>query len=150
MQQEVRTRQVPAVRLLAMRGSATSQPEIAGVVGPMFEQVAQAIVAAGGRPGTAVASYRWAGEGGPVEVLAGFTWAGDEVGGFEVVDLPTMRAATLLHLGAMDTIGQSWMVLDRWIGAQGLAFDGDCREVYLETGGDQSTWVTELQQPVTG
>jgi effector-binding domain-containing protein len=68
----------------------------------------------------------------------------------EVDELPTVdRALTTVHLGAMDSIGQTWQALARAVEAQGLRAVGKCREVYLETPpDDQDSWVTELQQPV--
>ncbi len=68
----------------------------------------------------------------------------------EVAELPAVdRALTVVHLGAMDSIGQSWQALASAVEAQGLRAVGKCREVYLEMPpDDQDSWVTELQQPV--
>lgn len=146
-------KRLPASRILGLRGHVGSQPEIEPVIGPMFGRVAAAITAAGGCPETGVGTYDFTDEG--CAFVAGYLYAGDGIDGFEVVDLPACEAATTVHLGAMATIHETWAALDRHVGENGWAFAGPCREIYLEAGDgsdrpdDQSTWVTELQQPIT-
>lgn len=48
---------LPSRSVAAARASIASLPEIAGVVGPLFGEVADAIQAAGGCPETGVAVY---------------------------------------------------------------------------------------------
>ena len=135
-------------RILATVGSAPSQPEVSSVVGPMFGSVASAIGRAGGRVDTGVATYAMGPDGG-IEIVAGFTWDADPLPGFAVVDLPEVEVASTTHYGAMETIGESWSALMRWAAEQGFDPSGPGREIYHESSGpDQSTWVTELQQPV--
>jgi effector-binding domain-containing protein len=74
-----------------------------------------------------------------------------EGAGWDVVELPAVeRAAVSTYRGAMTGIRDAWHRLFAAVEADGHALAGPCREVYLEAGSpDQSTWVTELQQPVT-
>lgn len=154
MPHEFVTKTLPATRVLSLRGRVASQPEIAAAIEPLFNRVSAAITVAGGCPQTGVATYTWpdGDAGGAVEFTAGYRYTGAPVEGFEVLQLPAVEAATTIHLGEMSHIGESWAALDRWVGENGWAFDGPCREVYLEAGDgsddDQSCWVTELQQPV--
>lgn len=145
------TKTLPADRIVGLSGRAAAQPEIAGVVGPLFDRVAAALTAAGQCPETGVALYQWT-EAGAVDLFAGYRCAAD-VPGLEVRDLPGVEAVTAVHLGAMSGVRATWEALDRHVGEQGWSFAGPCREVYLEAGDgtpgdDQSTWVTELQQPI--
>jgi DNA-binding transcriptional MerR regulator/effector-binding domain-containing protein len=142
---------LPAVRVAQLTGAVREQGDIGAVIGPMFGRLHAELPAAGVHPaGPDVAWY----EGSEDEIRfgAGLPVTVDAVGvdGVEVVDLPARpRALTLIHDGAMDTIGLSWEALMREVDARGLTSNGACREVYLEaTNPDQQDWVTELQQPV--
>lgn len=140
---------LPALRLAARRGSAQSQPEIAGFVGPAFAELAGPVAAAGGSLETAVATYDASEDG--MRIVAGYGHSGPPVEGAEIVELPAVREAVCaVHLGSMDGIGAAWQALVRWVEGQGWTPDGPGRESYLraEPGLDESEWVTELQQPV--
>lgn len=140
-----------AARPVAVRpGVATEQSEIAGVVEPLFAQVAEAITAAGGCPHTGVATYEMTEAG--LQMRVGYDYAGPPADGFEVLTLPAAEHAVCgVHLGEMSGIDASWQALSRWVDAEGWTPSGPCREVYVraEPLDDQSGWVTELQQPVT-
>lgn len=69
--------------------------------------------------------------------------------GWEVVTLPAVeRAAVTEYHGDMTGIGNAWHRFMQDVVSDGATFDGACREVYLQAEGPQSTWITELQQPV--
>ncbi|TDN87755.1 DNA-binding transcriptional MerR regulator [Microbacterium sp. BK668] len=69
--------------------------------------------------------------------------------GWEVVALPGVeRAAVSEYRGEMAGIGEAWHRFMQDVVGDGATFAGPCREVYLQADGPQSTWVTELQQPV--
>ena len=67
---------------------------------------------------------------------------------FDVVDLPTIQAATLVHRGSMDEVLPDWQALGRWVDENGYRSNGSAREVTLEYTPDPAGWVTELQIPV--
>ena len=68
---------------------------------------------------------------------------------WQVVELPAVeRAAVTTYRGEMGGIGAAWGAFMQAVLADGAEFAGPCREVYLQSDGPQSTWVTELQQPV--
>ncbi|WP_345542382.1 MerR family transcriptional regulator [Microbacterium jejuense] len=80
----------------------------------------------------------WIADGDPVENDA-----------WQVVELPAVeRAAVTTYHGEMSGIGAAWGSFMQAVVADGGEFSGPCREVYLQADGPQSTWVTELQQPV--
>ncbi len=135
-------------RILATTGSAPSQPEVSAVVGPLFGAVASAIERSGGRLGVGVATYAMGPDGG-IDIVAGFEWDADPLPGLSVVDLPDVLVASTTHYGVMATIGDSWSALMHWAADEGFFPAGPGREIYHESSSpDQSTWVTELQQPI--
>lgn len=145
---EFTTKTVLGMRLLALSTTAPSQPEVAPLVGPLFDAVATKLEAAGVPFDLSVATYEMH-EDGSLEVVAGFVQDHAEVDGLEVVQLNPCEVVSTLHHGSMATIGESWGALMARVESEGWAFSGPCREVYLESPmGDQDVWVTELQQPV--
>ncbi len=59
--------------------------------------------------------------------------------------------ACLIHQGSYETFGQSYTGLMTWIETNGYHLAGPSREIYLrgpESGGDPSSYVTEIQVPV--
>lgn len=139
---------LPYVRLAALTETVASQPEVAAVVGPLFDRVADAIIASGGEPGLPIAEYDMNKHG--VRITAGFVYDGPAVDGIVIVELPAVDSAfTATHHGTMETIDDSWHAVNQAILANGSAALGACREVYLQSESeDQTDWVTELQQPV--
>ena len=71
-----------------------------------------------------------------------------DLNGLVVADLPPIRAATLVHRGAIDGVLPSWQAVVRWIDGHGFASAGPQRELYLDCPADPAGWVTELQEPV--
>ncbi|WP_091228749.1 GyrI-like domain-containing protein [Microbacterium sp. 3J1] len=146
---QITVKPLPFLRLAALTETVGSQPEVAAKVGPMFDRVADVIVASGGEPGLPVAEYDMNKHG--VRIRVGFTYDGPAIEGVDILELPAVESAvTGTHLGAMSTIDQSWHEIQQAIDERGAQPQGACREVYLDSeSDDQSTWVTELQQPIT-
>lgn len=146
---QITEKPLPYVRLAALTETVASQPEVAAVVGPLFDQVADVLLAAGTTPGLPVAEYDMNKHG--VRITVGFVYDGPAVDGIVVVELPAIDDAfTATHLGTMETIDDSWDAVNQAIIAQGATAQGACREVYLQSESeDQADWITELQQPVT-
>jgi effector-binding domain-containing protein len=148
----VETRSVPAQRVATVTRTAPGfgSEHIGPVVGPMFPEVVERLLAAGVAFGPAVAIYAQDADG--VRISAGFELEGDEeaVDGLDVEVLPALgRAVVTTHHGSMAMIDRSWTALMDAATAQGETLAGPCREVYL-TPGDvpQEQWVTRLIQPV--
>jgi DNA-binding transcriptional MerR regulator len=146
-EREFVVKSLPAIRMAERTATAANQEEISAYVGPLFDQVADALMAAGAHLGSAVGYYLTTEDG--LECHAGFAYDGAAAEGFEIGDLPGVDdAVTLVHLGSMATIGESWQAIGGWLGDNGAEPSGACREIYLETPmDDQDRWVTELQQP---
>jgi len=138
---------LPGIRLAERSAAAASQPEVGPLVGPLFDEVADALMASGAQLGPGVAYYETTDDA--IECHAGFEYSGPEADGFDIGELPAeAEAVALVHLGSMAGIGDSWGAVFGWLGESGLIPSGPCREIYLESPmGDQDSWVTELQQP---
>ncbi len=145
---EIIEKPLPATRLAARTATVSSQPEVAGVVGPAFEAIAGLIGDERGMQETPIAQYDLLEEA--LSVVAGYAYFGPERDGLEIVELPAVDTAVCgIHLGSMDGIAASWQAIHAEIVARGFVPDGPCRELYVRSGSaDQSDWVTELQQPV--
>ncbi|HCS61443.1 MAG TPA: MerR family transcriptional regulator [Microbacterium sp.] len=145
---EIIEKPLPAVRLAAQQTVVSSQPEVAGVVGPAFDAIAEIIGDVPGTLETPIAQYDH-GEGG-ISITAGYAYAGPQRDEFEIVELDAEDAAVCgIHLGSMSAIADSWQAIHAEILARGFVPSGPCRELYVRAESeDQSDWVTELQQPV--
>ncbi|GHC99210.1 MerR family transcriptional regulator [Zhihengliuella salsuginis] len=139
---------LPPLRLAAGTAVVAEQPEVAGVVGPLFDRVASVIGSTPGALETPIAQYDMSEEG--LRITAGYVYTGGPREGVEIVELPRVdQAVCAVHLGEMSRIAESWQAIHAEAIARGLAASGPCRELYLRADGeDQSGWVTELQQPV--
>ena len=56
--------------------------------------------------------------------------------GVEIIDLPVVQVASIVHRGGMDGIVQVYEALIRWIDASGYRRAGYSRELYHEMGAD--------------
>lgn len=121
--------------------------------GPIFGRLYPSLFAALGRAGIQAAGPTYGlydqRPDGRIDLIAGVVIPNDahiETDGVTTRNLPAAdRAATLVHRGSMDTIGDGYGVLERWIDATGDRPVGFSREVYLDCPADQADWVTELQ-----
>lgn len=133
--------------------------EVAGAldpehIGPVFMKLAPRLYAqlerAGARPGTMIGYYDEPAEDGSVGVHVAYeigeqaVVAGD---GLEIVDLPVLEVASVIHRGDMDGIGAVYEDLITWIEDSGYRRTGYSRELYHEMG-DHGPSVTELQMPI--
>jgi len=120
---------------------------------PIFGRLYPALFAELGRCGVTPAGptyglYDHRGDG-RIELMAGVVVGSDSELDSSVVSIRNLgaveRAATLVHRGSMETIMNSYALLDRWIEQAGEQIVGLSREVYLDCPEDQDDWVTELQ-----
>ncbi|WP_432489698.1 MerR family transcriptional regulator, partial [Kineococcus sp. SYSU DK018] len=157
--QDVVVKHTDPVRVAQLSAVAASfEPEHIGpVIQPLYGQLHRKLAEAGIQPaGPGISWYEsWyehAGEDGEaVRVHAGVVVGTHETarGGVEVVDLPAVRVATIVHHGPMDGVDATWQVLARWIEDSGHRPLGLGGEVYLDyCPEDPSNGVTELRIPV--
>ena len=152
--QDIVIKQTQPLRVAEATGTAGGlDPEH---IGPLFERLAPTlgrhIAHAGGQPGTLVGYYDDPEDDGSVRVHVGFE-IGDQAvpagDGVEIVELPVIEVASLVHRGGMDNIAAVYEDLIRWIEDSGYRLAGYSRELYheMDAGGPS---VTELQMPIAG
>ena len=154
--QDVQVKKIPAVRVAELNAAAASlEPDsITPVIRPLYAELGPRLGQAGLTPGgPAIAYYSDAQDGEGVLVHATLPVNADsdagESQGIEIVDLPEVEAATIVHHGSMDNVLATIQVLARWIEENGYQSAGYPRELYLECPEDEDKWVTELQEPIT-
>lgn len=150
--EDVVIKETKPLRLAEMRGvAARLAPE---QIGPVFLTLAPKLIdnlqRAGARPGTLVHYYDEPAKDGRVGVHVGYEIGEQPVparDGVEIIDLPVVQVASIVHRGGMDGIVQVYEALIRWIDASGYRRAGYSRELYHEMGADGPR-VTELQMPI--
>ncbi len=152
---DVIVRSLPATAVVELAGeAATFTPEdIRPVIRPLCARLGELVSAAHIRPVGHLTAYyeRRPPPGDQVGVHAAVPVVGDALVPAELTTarLPgAATAATIVHRGSMDDVLSTLAVLARWIDESGHEPHGVPRELYLETGPDESAWVTELQQPL--
>jgi len=124
-------------------------------LGSAWERLLPAVLAhlqeVGATYGISVGKYEYEGsaEDGTITLHAGFDVGDQDVADgryVQVIDLPIVEVASVVHRGPMDGIPSAWEVLIRWVDDSGYRLVGDSRELYHEHDEDDHTrCVTELQ-----
>lgn len=152
--QDVVIKKTEPLRVAEARGVAAAlDPEHIGRVflalGP---KLIDHLKLAGAQPGTLVHYYDEPAEDGSVGVHVGYEIGEQPVpasDGVEIVDLPVIQVASIVHRGSMDGIVAVYQALIRWIEGSGYRLGGCSRELYHEMTKDGPS-VTEIQLPVAG
>ena len=151
--QDTVIKQTQPLRVAETRGIAAAlDPEH---IGPLFMQLAPKLIghlqAAGAQPGMLVGYYDEPEEDGSVGVHVAYEIGEQAVpasDAVEIVELPVVEVASVVHRGSMDDISPVYEALIRWIEDSGYRLAGYSRELYHEMGADGPS-VTELQVPIT-
>lgn len=151
----VTERTFPAVRVLYLRRTVTDYPaegsmwqDFRGPVGELSTADPGAFGSIGGAT-YFDDEYR----DDDVEMAIWREYRGTSIpdGGYEIVDLPEQRVATVTHRGAFDTISDAAAAAGRWITEQRRERVGPLFNVYINGPGrnpDPTTWVTEVNVPI--
>jgi DNA-binding transcriptional MerR regulator len=150
--QDVVVKRTEPLRVAEIRGTAKAlDPEH---IGPIFVELAPSVAAAigrqGARPGLLVGYYDDPDEDGSVGVHVAFEVGDQNVAstdGLDVVDLPVIEVASVIHEGPMEGVVAVYESLVRWIEDSGYRLTGHSRELYHEMG-EHGPLVTELQMPI--
>jgi effector-binding domain-containing protein len=150
MDHEIHVVERPALRVVSKRSRVPIE-EIGPTLAQAFSEAYAAIGAAGVAPAGApfVIYYSMPEPGVPldIEVCAPVTGTLAPPALWRVVDLPAGTFANCLHVGSYDSVGSTYDALSTWIPANGFAFAGPPREVYLsppETPSEQTQTVIEF------
>jgi DNA-binding transcriptional MerR regulator len=124
---------------------------------PLFERIVPEVLAhlaaAQIRPGIMIAWYEDPADDGTVVLHAGFD-IGDQTtpdsDAVHVVDLPSVRAASVVHRGSMENVVAVYEGLVGWIEDSGYRLAGRSRELYHQwDDAHPERSVTELQMPIS-
>jgi DNA-binding transcriptional MerR regulator/predicted transcriptional regulator YdeE len=123
---------------------------------PMFHRLVPEVLGhlnkTNARPGIMVAWYEDPADDGSVVIHAGFDINDQQVpeaDGVRVVELPSIRVASVIHRGALDNIVDVYEALVGWIEDSGYELAGRSRELYHEWNDERPELsVTELQIPL--
>jgi DNA-binding transcriptional MerR regulator len=152
---DVVIKELPAVRLVGLTSTAASfTPEDIGpVIHPLCAELGRRLPTAAVHPaGRLTCLYERSRQAEDEAVVRATVPASVDadgnLNGLEVVDLPAVRAATLVHRGPIDQVLPAWQALARWIDDNGHRSSEPARELYLDCPDDPAQWVTELQEPI--
>lgn len=150
-------KKVAPLRVVQARGIAPKmeQPELGITLGRLFAEVMQAITQQGAivvGPGITLyydPEYREQ----DIDVGACLAFIGElrESEQVKVIEIPGVETmACVIHHGSFSTMHRAYNAILGWIEANGYRVNGPNRELNLEfePGGDESTFVTEIQFPV--
>lgn len=151
--QDVVIKKTQPLRLVEARGVAAAlNPEhIGSVFLALSPKLIDHLQRAGAQPGVLVHYYDEPAEDGSFGVHVGYEIGAQAVpagDGIEVVDLPVIEVASMVHRGGMEGIVAAYQALIHWIENSGYRLAGHSRELYHEMTADGPS-VTELQLPVT-
>jgi effector-binding domain-containing protein len=152
---DVVIKQTEPVRLAEAVGTAAGYGT--ANLGPLFSRLLPEVIehlsGVGAKPGISVGHYEEPKEDGSVVLHAGFVIGDQDVPStdiVQVVDLPVVQVASVIHRGTMESIEQAFESLVRWVEDSGYRLTGPSRELYHEFHHEDPTrHVTELQIPIT-
>jgi DNA-binding transcriptional MerR regulator len=150
--QDVIIKNTQPLRVLEAQGTAAGlDPEhIRPVFGELSPRLLAHLQRAGAAPGMLVGYYDEPAEDGSVCVHVAYEIGAQPVSSddiVEVVELPVVEVASLVHRGGMESITPVYEALIRWIEDSGFHLAGYSRELYHEMTADGPS-VTELQVPI--
>lgn len=151
-------RAVPAARVYVLRGVAEGLGTefLTPVVGPLFDRLADRLIASGRWPALPGVAVYEPDEYGEVRVTVSFAADPDAALGpvteqdFVVVELPAIETAAIaVHRGHPRDLDRAWAALQAAAARQGWVQSGPIRESYqCSIMVPLEQWVTELQLPV--
>jgi len=150
--QEVVLKKIPAMMVASVRDVIPTYGDISQLFGEVFAHLGQHKVSPVGPPLGIYHDEEFRERDADVEVAVPVAGTVPEGGRVKVRQLPAVaEMACIVHQGSYKTIGEAYNRLMTWIEANGYRMAGPLREVYVrgpESGGDPSTYVTEIQLPV--
>jgi effector-binding domain-containing protein len=123
-------------------------------IGPVFMELEpklqRHLQRASAQPGMLVGYYDEPADDGSVGVHVAFDIGDQDVppgDGIDILDLPVIEVASVIHRGGMETVTPVYEAAIRWIEDSGFQLAGYSRELYHEMNQDGPS-VTELQLPI--
>jgi effector-binding domain-containing protein len=150
--QEVALKKMPAQVAASVRDVIPSFSDLGQLFGEIFAYLGRHRINPAGPPIGIYYDEEFRERDADVEVAVPVTGAIPEGDRVKKRELPAVEEmACIVHQGSYETVGGTYGQLMAWIEANGYRMVGPVREVYVrgpESGGDPSTYVTEIQLPV--
>jgi len=150
--QEVALKKIPAQAVASVRDVIPTFSDLGQLFGEIFAYLGQHRISPAGPPIGIYHDHEFREENVDAEVAVPVIGAVPEGERVKKRELPAVEEmACTVHEGSYETVGATYGQLMAWIEVSGYRMTGPVREVYLrgpESGGDPSTYVTEIQLPV--
>lgn len=129
--------------------------EIRSVMGPGIQELMATVTAQGLSPAGPwfTRHFRIAPEHWDFEIGVPVSAPVIAQGRVQPSELPAAKVVRTIYHGPYEGLSSAWGDFDGWIKANGLEVGESIWEVYLigpESGGDPSTWQTQLNRPLIG
>ena len=150
--QEVALKKIPAQAVASVRDVIPTLSDIGQLFGEVFAYLGRHRISPAGPPLGIYHDQEFCEQDADVEVAVPVAGSVPEGERMKMRELPAVEEmACIIHQGSYETVGGTYGKLMAWIEANGYRMAGPVREVYVrgpESGGDSSTYVTEIQLPV--
>ncbi|MGA9350294.1 MAG: MerR family transcriptional regulator [Anaerolineae bacterium] len=150
--QEVALKRIPAQAVASVRDVIPTFSDLGQLFSEVFAYLGRHRISPAGPPIGIYYDEEFCEHDVDIEVAVPVTEPVPEGGGVKERELPAVEEmACIIHEGSYETVGGTYGQLMAWIEANGYRMCGPVREVYVrgpESGGDPSTYVTEIQLPV--
>jgi effector-binding domain-containing protein len=150
--QEIALKKMPAQAAASVRDVIPSFSDLGQLFGEIFAYLGQHRITPAGPPIGIYYDEEFRERDADVEVAVPVIGAIPEGDRVKERELPAIEEmACIIHQGSYETVGGTYGQLMAWIETNGYRMVGPVREVYVqgpESGGDPSTYVTEIQLPV--
>jgi effector-binding domain-containing protein len=150
--QEVVLKKMPAQAVASVRDVVPTLSDLGQLFGEVFAHLGRHRITPAGPPIGIYHDEEFREQDADVEVAVPVTGSVPEGDRVKERELPAIEEmACIIHEGSYETIGGTYGQLMAWIEANGYRMCGPVREVYVrgpESGGDPSTYVTEIQLSV--
>ena len=150
--QEVALKKIPAQAVASVRDVIPTLSDIGQLFGEVFAYLGRHRISPAGPPLGIYHDQEFCEQDADVEVAVPVAGSVPEGERMKMRELPAIEEmACIIHQGSYETVGGTYGKLMAWIEANGYRMAGPVREVYVrgpESGGDSSTYVTEIQLPV--
>jgi DNA-binding transcriptional MerR regulator len=152
--QDVVIKKTDSLRLAEGRGTSPGfgSENLRPLFVELLPEVLAHLASEGAQPGLLVAHYEEPKDDGSVVLHAGFAvdrQAVTETDRVQVVDLPEVEVASVIHRGSMDDVAPAYESLVRWIEDSAYRLAGPSREIYHECmAEDVNDNICEIQFPI--
>lgn len=148
---DVVLKKVPPLTAASIRQVVPTYDQIGRLIGTLFAHIGRNRGQPVGPPMTIYYDEEFKERDADVEIAVPVATPVKESKQVTMHDLPGGEAATVIHQGSFETIGEAYAAAWRWIEENGYQLTGPPRELYINSGPGvkPEDFVTEIQIPVS-